>query len=151
MAQVFQYDGDSFVGNYAITNAVTVSSGDLVYLSSSKISLADADTGPQQALGFAVLDGEMGGNTSRVGDSDGTKFASIYKRGIVKTSVSSQAAGDRLYLSATAGGYTRTQTTTAGAFAQCVGVAKDADYAYIDVQPTIVKYQAAATSTAVLG
>src|SRR5678815_4272571 len=100
MANVVQYANDSCVGlgqQFPIKSAVVVSPADLVALDSNgQIVLADCNTGPVQALGFAVFPDNMT-PAARTGVAGLTVKCAIARKGVVN-GLSSLTIGGLIYL-----------------------------------------------------
>lgn len=140
----------NYVGNgqqYPIKSAVVVSPGDLVALDSNgQVVLADCNTGPVSAHGFAVMVDNLT-SAARTGVAGLTVLCAIAMDGIVN-GLSSLTIGGNIYLSGTAGGYTGTATTTNTELRQVVGSAIAADTVQVCVRPNDVKYQTSGNSVA---
>ena len=140
----------NYVGNgqqFPIKSGVAVSAGDLVALDSNgQVVLADCNTGPVAAHGFAVFVDNMT-SAARTGVAGLTVFCSIAMDGVV-SGLSSLTIGGNIYLSGTAGGYTGTATTTNTELRQCVGTAIAADTVQVCVRANDVKYQTSGNSVA---
>lgn len=105
--------------------------GDLVGLNtSSQWVLADASTPSMYAQFVAVADGVQ---------ADQFYEVSVSKRAYFTDADFPYTAGDRQYLSATAGAHTATRPTTGGDLIQIVGKAVSTNLVYFDIKsPTLV-------------
>jgi hypothetical protein len=131
---------------YPIKSAVVVSEGDLVALDSNgQVVLADTDTGPVAAHGFAHFVDRMNSAT-RTGVAGLTEKCAIAMDGVI-AGLSSLTIGGNIYLSATAGGYTGTAPTTNAHLRQVVGTAIAADTVQVSVRTNDVKFQTSGNST----
>lgn len=147
MANVVQYRNCLGMGQmFPIKSAVVVSPGDLVAIDSNgQVVLADMNTGPVDAHGFAVFPDDLGNGGARTGVAALTVKCAIARQGIVN-GLSSLTIGGNIYLSGTAGGYTGTGTTTNAELRQVVGVAIAADTVEVEVRVNDLKAQTAGTT-----
>jgi hypothetical protein len=129
------------VPNYAteralsVTTAAAIAVGELVGINSSGLAvLADCNTTPIPARGFAVSGGASGARIT------------ICRSGRVE-GFTSLTAGGTVYLSGTAGGITQTRPSTVGDIVQAVGYAVSATAIDFEIVDPAFVIQAAGNST----
>lgn len=131
---------------YPIANSVTLSDGDVVYVTSaSRVDKANADDiSTARAIGVVVVGG--------TGDAGGTVYALVVTSGVV-LGLSGLTAGGAVYLaSGTAGGYTSTIPSAAASYTTRLGVALSSSSVVIEVEaPRTPEFVRVATNTEVTG
>lgn len=132
---------------FPIKSGSVINQGDLVAIDSNgQVVLADKDTGPVGAHGFAFFPDELGPAAARTGVAALTVKCAIARRGVLN-GFTSLTIGANAFLSGTAGGYTTTAPSTNADVYQCVGVATAADTIDVIVQPPLFKFQTSGNST----
>lgn len=135
---VARYARDTAV---VLTAGAAISQGQLIGINSSgQAVLADADAGtPIPAVGFALRD-----------VASGEKGAFAIAGELIDSSWS-WTAGQKLYLSGTAGGLTATAPSTATNLVQPVGIALSATKVLLNISLSQTVVQAAGNSTVAFG